>query len=100
MYAKNQHGQHGQSLMFTEPKILKEVRNCLIEENLEVIKNGDRFMKYFLKNSTSDGILVKTIKEMTFDLNIPTYTLTKILIILEYKKIIYRRKGIIGLWRN
>lgn len=97
MYAKN---QYGQSLMFTEPKILKEVRNCLVEENMEIVKNGDRFMKYFLKNSTSDGVLVKTIKEMTFDLNIPTYTLTKILIILEYKQIIYRRKGIIGLWRN
>ena len=57
-------------------------------------------MKYFLKNSSSDGALVKTIKEVAFDLNIPAYMLVKILEILEYEKVIYRRRGIIGLWKT
>ncbi|MGL3067049.1 MULTISPECIES: replication/maintenance protein RepL [Planococcus] len=97
MFVKN---RNEQPVLFTEPKILKEARNCLVHENIEIVTSGDRFMKYFVKNSASDEVLIKTIKEMTSDLNIPTYTLIKILNILEYKKIIYRRNGIIGLWRN
>ncbi|TWT08074.1 hypothetical protein FQV26_09760 [Planococcus sp. CPCC 101016] len=97
MFPKNQNGQY---LLVIETKILNEVRNCLVEENIGIVKNGERFMKYFLKNSTSDGVLIKTIKEMTFDLNMPTSTLTKILNILEDQQIIYRRKGIIGVWRK
>lgn len=97
MFSKNQYEYTNLSI---EPRMAEEVRNCLSEESKEIIKNGERFMKYFLKNSSSDGALVKTIKEIAFDLNIPSYMLVKILETLEYKKVIYRRRGIIGLWKT
>lgn len=83
-----------------EPRMLEEARNCLAEESKEIIKNGERFIKYFLKNSTADGVLVKTIKEIAFDLSIPSYMLVKMLEVLEHEKVIYRRRGMIGLCKN
>ncbi|GKW46966.1 hypothetical protein [Planococcus sp. NCCP-2050] len=83
-----------------EPRMVEEARNCLAKESKETIKNGERFTKYFLKNSTADGVLVKTVKEIAFDLSIPSYMLVKILEVLEREKVIYRRRGMIGLWKN
>ncbi len=83
-----------------ETRVIKEVRKCLAEEKKETLSNGLRFITYFLRNSTSCGVLVKNTKEVEKDLNLSTYRLTKILKILECHQVIYRRKGIIGLWRT
>ena len=81
-------------------KFLKEGRRSLREEPIRVSESGERFLKYFAENASEDGVLFKTIKEITTDLNIPHQSLTKVLKILEHDEIIYRRNGIIGLWKE
>ena len=54
-------------------------------------------MIYFLNNCSSEGVLFKTIKEITTDLNMSHAALTRVLKTLEDKQFIYRRNGIIGL---
>ncbi|WKA57628.1 hypothetical protein QWY16_14125 [Planococcus shenhongbingii] len=85
---------------FTEHKILKKCRECFVNETDRIAETGERFIKYFMKNSTPDGVLFKTIKEITMDMNIPHQTLSKVLKTLESNHIIYRRNGIIGLWKE
>ena len=72
-------------------------RDCFASETERIAETGEMFMNYFVKNASSDGVLFKTIKEITTDNNIPHQTLSKVLKILEDKKVIYRRNGIIGL---
>ncbi|MGM0897807.1 MAG: MarR family transcriptional regulator [Bacillota bacterium] len=85
---------------FSEEKILKECRHYFSSETARTAEIGERFMEYFIKNASSEGVLFKTIKEITNDLNISHQTLTKVLKRLEEKEIIYRRNGIIGLWQE
>ena len=81
-------------------KFIKEGRKSLSEESVRVTESGERFLKYFAERASEDGVLFKTIKEITTDLNIPHQSLTKILKTLEQDEIIYRRNGIIGLWKD
>ncbi|RNF38402.1 MarR family transcriptional regulator [Planococcus salinus] len=85
---------------FTENKLLDTSRECFAEEPDRIMDAGDRFMKYFLRNASPEGVLFKTIKEITSEMNIPHQTLSKVLKRLEEEEIIYRRNGIIGLWRK
>lgn len=85
---------------FTEHKILKKSRDCFANESDRIADTGEKFMKYFMKNATSEGVLFKTIKEITIEMNTPHQTLTKVLKTLENKQVIYRRNGIIGLWKD
>lgn len=55
-------------------------------------------MLYFLNTCSSEGVLFKTIKEVTIDLNMSHAALTKVLKTLEDRQFIYRRNGIIGLY--
>lgn len=89
-----------ESVPFTQRKILEECRECLSSESERIAETGERFMNYFINNASSDGVLFKTIKEITTDINIPHQTLSKVLKALEDEKIIYRRNGIIGLWKD
>lgn len=89
-----------ESRPFTEQRILKECRNCFAAEPDRIAETGERFMDYFMKNATQEGVLFKTIKEITLDLNIPHQTLSRVLKTLENHKVIYRRNGIIGLWKD
>lgn len=85
---------------FSEEKILKECRHYFSSETARTAEIGERFMEYFIKNASNEGVLFKTIKEITHDLNISHQTLTKVLKRLEEKEIIYRRNGIIGFWNE
>lgn len=85
---------------FTDHKLIKESRACFINESDRIAETGERFIKYFLRNATPEGVLFKTIKEITMEMNIPHQTLSKVLKNLESHQIIYRRNGIIGLWKN
>lgn len=88
------------SRAFTEHKILKKSRDCFANESDRIADTGEKFMKYFMKNATAEGVLFKTIKEITTEMNTPHQTLTRVLKTLENKQIIYRRNGIIGLWKD
>ncbi|MBT2581668.1 replication/maintenance protein RepL [Planococcus sp. ISL-109] len=83
---------------FSEEKILKECRHYFSSETARTAEIGERFVEYFIKNASNEGVLFKTIKEITHDLNVSHQTLTKILKRLGEKEIIYRRNGIIGFW--
>lgn len=85
------------NLKMEEKDLLKKSRHCFVDEDDKNTKNGEIFMIYFLNNCSSEGVLFKTIKEITTDLNMSHAALTRVLKILEDKKFIYRRNGIIGL---
>lgn len=89
-----------ESIPFTQRKILEESRECLSAESDRIAETGERFISYFMKNASADGVLFKTIKEITTEMNIPHQTLSRVLKALEDKKIIYRRNGIIGIWKQ
>ncbi|MDN7241538.1 hypothetical protein QWY14_07020 [Planococcus sp. N028] len=88
------------SLPFSETKNADLWRECFSSESERIAELGEKFMRYFMKNATREGVLFKTIKEITGDLNIPHQTLSRILKTLEDQQIIYRRNGIIGLWKE
>ena len=60
-----------ESRPFTEQKVLKECRDCFASEPDRIAETGERFMDYFIKNATPEGVLFKTIKQITMDMNIP-----------------------------
>ncbi|AIY06131.1 hypothetical protein Plano_2166 [Planococcus sp. PAMC 21323] len=85
--------------VFPEEKILNDCREHFSSETEKMAEIGERFIQYFLKNASAEGVLFKTIKEITAEINISHQTLTKVLKTLESKEMIYRRNGIIGLWK-
>lgn len=88
------------NLRMEEKDLLKRSRRCFANEDDKNARNGEIFMIYFLNNCSSEGVLFKTIKEITTDLNMSHAVLTKILKTLEDKQFIYRRNGIIGLHQD
>ncbi|MBD8013572.1 MULTISPECIES: replication/maintenance protein RepL [Planococcus] len=86
--------------LFSEDKLLNECRSYFSSETEKTAEIGEKFIHYFLKNASPEGVLFKTIKDITTDINISHQTLTKVLKTLESKEIIYRRNGIIGLWKE
>ncbi len=82
---------------FKKQRIMKQCVNCFAGESERIALIGDKFIKYFMENATQEGVLFKTIKEITLDLNVPHQTLSKVLKALEENQIIYKRNGIIGL---
>ncbi|MBT2570470.1 replication/maintenance protein RepL [Planococcus sp. ISL-110] len=91
---------YSKTKIFSEEKILNECREYFSSETEKTAEIGEKFMQYFLRNASPEGVLFKTIKEITTDINISHQTLTKVLKALESKEIIYRRNGIIGLWKE
>lgn len=89
-----------QSDPYSERRVEEICKDCFAAESERLAEIGEKFIDYFVKNASSDGVLFKTIKEITTDINIPHQTLSKVLKVLEDKKIIYRRNGIIGLWKE
>ncbi|WP_281863484.1 MarR family transcriptional regulator [Planomicrobium okeanokoites] len=85
------------NLRMEEKDLLKKLRQCFAGQDDKSIRNGEVFMIYFLNNCSSEGVLFKTIKEITTDLNMSHAALTRVLKTLEDKQFIYRRNGIIGL---
>ncbi|MGI2326682.1 replication/maintenance protein RepL [Planococcus sp. YIM B11945] len=88
-----------QSMSFIEPEIMKDARNFFINDKKDLVGSGEKFMRYFLENCTPEGILFKTMKEITAELDLSYLELVDILRILKNRQIIYRRNGIIGLWK-
>ncbi|WP_422124442.1 MarR family transcriptional regulator [Planococcus sp. X10-3] len=86
-----------ENLRLGESDLLKKSRSCFNDQDEKNRKYGEVFMIYFLANCSSEGVLFKTIKEITTDLNMSHAALTKVLKTLEDKQFIYRRNGIIGL---
>ncbi|WP_422123799.1 replication/maintenance protein RepL [Planococcus sp. X10-3] len=84
----------------TESKVEEICRDCFVSESERIAETGEKFLDYFVKNASADGVLFKTIKEITTDNNIPHQTLSKVLKVLEDKGVIYRRNGIIGLTKK
>lgn len=84
-------------LRMEEKNLLQKSQQCFAGQGDKHRKYGEVFMFYFLNNCSSEGVLFKTIKEITSDLNISHAVLTAILKSLEDKQFIYRRNGIIGL---
>lgn len=86
--------------LFEERKIDEICKDCFSAESDRIAEIGDKFIHYFVNNASSDGVLFKTIKEITSDMDIPHQSLTKVLKVLEGNEVIYRRNGIIGLWKE
>lgn len=82
---------------FKKQKVIKQCVNCFDGESERIAQIGDRFIMYFMENATQEGVLFKTIKEITQDLNVPHQNLSRVLKALEENQIIYKRNGIIGL---
>lgn len=80
--------------------ILNECADCIQSLPQPLDEKGKRFLAYFEEHATREGVLFKTIRELTTDLHMPHQTLTKVLKELEDRELIYRRNGIIGLWRK
>lgn len=89
--------QKAKSGPFTAHRIEEICNDCFSSESERIAETGEKFVNYFVVNASSDGVLFKTIKEITRDINIPHQSLAKVLKVMEDKKIIYRRNGIIGL---
>ena len=89
-----------ESLQSKESDFLKKSRRCFNDQDEKNMKNGEVFMIYFLANCSEEGVLFKTIKEITADLNMSHAALTKVLKTLEDRQFIYRRNGITGLHRE
>lgn len=85
------------NLRIEDKKILKKSQQCFTGQGEKSRKFGEIFMIYFLNNRSSEGVLFKTIKEITSELNISHAVLTNVLKTLEDNQFIYRRNGIIGL---
>lgn len=85
---------------YPEQILIQECRNCLKAASPSLNDKGERFLEYFQAHSTKEGVLFRTIQELTRELNMPHQTLTKILKVLENNELIYRRNGIIGLWKK
>lgn len=85
------------TLSLSDTKTIDLWRECFSSESERIAELGEKFMRYFMNNATKEGVLFKTIKEITGELNMPHQTLSRILKTLEDQKIIYRRNGIIGL---
>ncbi|WP_230321254.1 MarR family transcriptional regulator [Planococcus salinarum] len=85
------------NLRIEEKNILKKSQQCFAGQGDKGRKSGEIFMVYFMKNCSSEGVLFKTIKEITSELNISHAVLTNVLKTLEDNQFIYRRNGIIGL---
>lgn len=88
------------NLRMVEKDLLKKSRSCFANEDEKSMRNGEVFMIYFLNKCSSEGVLFKTIKEITMELNMSHAVLTKVLKSLEDKRFIYRRNGIIGLQQD
>ncbi len=88
------------SLPFSDTRTIDIWRESFSSESERIAELSEKFLRYFMKNATREGVLFKTIKEITGDLNMPHQTLSRILKTLEDQKIIYRRNGIIGLWKD
>lgn len=86
-----------ESSVFAEQRIEEVCKECFSSESRRLAETGEKFVGYFLENASSEGVLFKTIKEITHDINIPHQTLSKVLKVLEDNQVIYRRNGIIGL---
>lgn len=87
-----------ENLRMKESDLLKKSLRCFNDQDEKNRKNGELFMLYFLNTCSSEGVLFKTIKEVTIDLNMSHAALTKVLKTLEDRQFIYRRNGIIGLY--
>ena len=85
---------------FNGRKMEQICKDCFSSESERIVETGRNFLDYFVKNASSDDVLFKTIKEITKDIETPHQALTKVLKVLEDNKIIYRRNGIIGLWKE
>ncbi|HSJ37337.1 MAG TPA: MarR family transcriptional regulator [Planococcus sp. (in: firmicutes)] len=85
------------NLKTEEKYLLKKAQQCFAGQDDKNRKSGEAFMIYFLNKCSPEGVLFKTIKEITSDMNISHAVLTKVLKTLEDKQFIYRRNGIIGL---
>ena len=88
------------SVQFTKRSVDEVCKDCFSSESERIAEIGEKFLDYFVRNASSDGVLFKTIKEITKDIEIPHQSLSKVLKVLEEKKLIYRRNGIIGLWEE
>lgn len=86
------------SNLFAKRSVDEVCQDCFSSESDRIAETGEKFMEYFVRNASSDGVLFKTIKEITRDIEIPHQSLSRVLKVLEDKKVIYRRNGIIGLW--
>lgn len=82
---------------FENQKVMKQCINCFAGESERIAQIGNQFIVYFMENATQEGVLFKTIKEITMDLNVPHQNLSKVLKTLEDNRVIYKRNGIIGL---
>ena len=56
-----------------------------------------RFMSYLFEHMTADQILLKTVDEISLELDLTYNETRKILVSLEREGVIYRRRGIIGI---
>ncbi|WP_088006201.1 MarR family transcriptional regulator [Indiicoccus explosivorum] len=85
---------------YPQQRSIQECQNSLRSASPALAEKGDRFLEYFQYHATEEGVLFRTIQELTRELDMPHQTLTKILKILESNELIYRRNGIIGLWKK
>lgn len=86
--------------LITNRNVEEVCKEYFAAESERIAETGEKFLDYFARHASSDGVLFKTIKEITKDIEIPHQSLSKVLKVLEEKKIIYRRNGIIGLWKE
>lgn len=89
-----------ESGQITNQNVKEVCRDCFASESERIAETGEKFLDYFAMHASSDGVLFKTIKEITNDIEIPHQSLSKVLKVLEDRRIIYRRNGIIGLWKE
>ena len=85
---------------YPQQRTIQECKNSIRSAAPALTEKGDRFLEYFQRHSTEEGVLFRTIQELTKELDMPHQTLTKILKVLENDQLIYRRNGIIGFWRK
>lgn len=88
------------AVLFTRHNLDEVCKDCFSSESERIAETGEKFLDYFVRNASSDGVLFKTIKEITKDIEIPHQSLSKVLKVLEDKQVIYRRNGIIGWWKE
>lgn len=81
---------------FSDTEMAALCKECFSAESERIAENGEKFMEYFIRNASSDGVMFKTIKEITNDIEMPHQSLSKVLKVLEDRGVIYRRNGIIG----
>lgn len=91
--------EYQQEAKLTDDKVDRIIQQWMAKFNssqMKVPKDTKEFLVYLLKNMDQQGVLLQSIKAISINSGIKEYNVQKILVNLEFSKVIYKKYGIVG----